>query len=336
MDQVYQNLVKNFFRNLSNRFSSENDLSDITWALCQALPEFKKTFLTFFFARDFKDCTQDEVAKIFLQREYGRSDSRPDFYFEHMGKEYIIEVKKEDIKDHFEQYRKSFPAARFGWIANYTILAKNGVEVHTWEEFSKTLERIETTEVGANALIESYNVYLRNICGIIKINRMKFDSTPLFLMKVVRNIIEEQRQEYVTSIYRNLQEAADYLACDKRVVEMRLGEYFSLERTGSSQKKIYPWFGIYFNEDGPSILLEFKGHQGWCKWVYEEIEASKNLNDGRYFYAPEFYDDFGPAVGFQLKKEELDKINDNDNVEYQREILKKYFEEVIGSILQYI
>ena len=31
-----------FFNSLAQRFGKENDLSDITWALCQASPSFKE------------------------------------------------------------------------------------------------------------------------------------------------------------------------------------------------------------------------------------------------------------------------------------------------------
>ena len=42
-------IIKSFFSNLADRRRKENDLSDITWAMCQASPAFQKAWLHFFF-----------------------------------------------------------------------------------------------------------------------------------------------------------------------------------------------------------------------------------------------------------------------------------------------
>ena len=34
-----------FFNSLEHRFGKENDLSDITWAMCQASPSFKEKWI---------------------------------------------------------------------------------------------------------------------------------------------------------------------------------------------------------------------------------------------------------------------------------------------------
>ena len=43
------NLNIDFFRFLSDKFRKENDLSDITWAMCQSCESFRQYFLKFFF-----------------------------------------------------------------------------------------------------------------------------------------------------------------------------------------------------------------------------------------------------------------------------------------------
>ena len=94
-------LTEEFISNLSFRLNKENDLSDITWAMCETSDLFLTEFLAFFFPNvDF-----DEVT---LQREVANDDSRPDFYFEYNDKIYLIECKIWDRNHHFAQYTKRF------------------------------------------------------------------------------------------------------------------------------------------------------------------------------------------------------------------------------------
>ncbi len=44
-------MIENFFGNLSYLKRNENDLSDITWILCESSNLFRRLFLTFFFWR---------------------------------------------------------------------------------------------------------------------------------------------------------------------------------------------------------------------------------------------------------------------------------------------
>ena len=88
-------LIENFISNLSLRLNSENNLSDITWTMCQTSEFFQATFLQFFFPKENFD-------EVFLQRELPDEDSRPDFYFEHKGKVFLIECKIWDRNQHFE------------------------------------------------------------------------------------------------------------------------------------------------------------------------------------------------------------------------------------------
>lgn len=42
-------MIKLFLENLSYRMFKENDVSDITWALCNTSPRFRDYFLHYFF-----------------------------------------------------------------------------------------------------------------------------------------------------------------------------------------------------------------------------------------------------------------------------------------------
>ncbi len=69
--------VSEFIGFLSWRMRNENDLSDITWALCQASEKFANLFLTYIFGKDANNYTQISE----FHREYSRGDSRPDMFF---------------------------------------------------------------------------------------------------------------------------------------------------------------------------------------------------------------------------------------------------------------
>ena len=75
-----------FFESMAERLTNENDLSDITYALCKTDDDFRKFFLEY--------CFESPVYTDNLIREYADEGSRPDFYF--IGRdnnEYLIEVK---------------------------------------------------------------------------------------------------------------------------------------------------------------------------------------------------------------------------------------------------
>ena len=93
--------MNNFFLSLAERKHNENDLSDITYALCKANDEFRKFWL--------KYCFEDDIDTEDLVREYQDGFSRPDFFFHDLNnQERIIEVKIYDWNQHFEQYEEYF------------------------------------------------------------------------------------------------------------------------------------------------------------------------------------------------------------------------------------
>ena len=101
--------------------NKENDLSDITWALCNASHKFKEVFLKFFFPEI--QISPDVV----IEREISKDDSRPDFVIHNGSELYIIENKINDQAHHFGQYEKAFKVTpeRFGYIANSLLSTKN-------------------------------------------------------------------------------------------------------------------------------------------------------------------------------------------------------------------
>lgn len=69
-------MIKLFFEYLATRRYKENDLSDITWALCHACPDFKRIFIHFFFP----DLEIDLIE--YFERETRDDDEGNSYWFE--------------------------------------------------------------------------------------------------------------------------------------------------------------------------------------------------------------------------------------------------------------
>lgn len=121
--------IAKFFEAFSERAYKENDLSDVTYAMCEADLKFRQFFLDFFFHESHLD-----AHNVTIEREHPDALGRPDFWIkDDKGVLYIVEVKIWDGNHHFEQYynilsvnngenstREDVAAwRRLGYIANY-------------------------------------------------------------------------------------------------------------------------------------------------------------------------------------------------------------------------
>lgn len=314
-------MTDNFFNKLSERFKSENDLSDITWAIGEACPIFQKLFIQFFF----KDITDLSKISIF-KREHSDETCRPDFYIKIDNVEIIIECKINDRCHHFDQYKFQFPSARFGYITNYPLsyIDKN-YEIRQWSGFKKFIQQelqSETDEFAID-LISGYLKYLTNVCGIFNLKKMNLNNlSSLYhfnhLIKKIVNSIEDNE----TSLYNQ----------GKNYDADRSGQYFEFKI--SDTIKIWPWLGVYYTER-VCIYLEF--NQKWCKKVFDNIELEKFVDGGEYFNAPYKDDDYGPAVCFEMKENYFAKFNDKETtVDEQEAIVRRFTNEVINCITIYL
>jgi len=309
------NLSKAFFSNLAHRFYKENDLSDITWALSEAHPEFKRLFLSFFFSEI------DDVSEITLSREVSEEDSRPDFSFEVGNSKYIIEVKKFDKDYHFEQYKKTFPGARFGWIAIYNTEKQDGIEIRTWEEFKIFLERFVET-VNSNELIHSYISYIEQTCSIINFKKMTLDNSPFFFNKLIEKVIQSSLPEFDVNNYNQA----------KSINEWRNGKYFSLQKKGSNTV-IYPWFGVYYDKEKTLIYIGFNYS---CKPIHDAYNDDKLDSKGIYSEKPYFDVGGWDEICYELKDNDFKRFNTMTEPKEQEKLLSDFFMEVIKKVEPYI
>ncbi len=314
--------LKMFFSKLADKFRKENDLSDITWALCETNLEFKKLFLSFFFS-EIKD-----VSGIFLTREYSKDSSRVDFFFEKDNKDYIIEVKKGDQDDHFEDYKRVFEGARFGWIANYEV-AKNredGIEIRTWNEFKEFLENSSNVSNFNSKTIlttKAYCEYLRKVCSIIKINKMKFENLSSLhsFYRLIEKIINNRiKSDIICS------------PSSKGIREYQTGMYFKLSKSEHPENAIYPWFGIFYYDEKSTCVCIYFGWQD-CNSVYDNVK--RHFKKGKYY--EKWTEDDWNGLRVNLQQEHFDKFNSKESsVEIQEQILKEFLNEVVENIKQYL
>ncbi len=321
-------IVSQFLVNLSKRLYNENSLCDITWSLCETIPEFKRLFIEFFFETGI-----NEAPDIVIEREFPSGKSRVDFRFIHTQEEieteYIIEAKIYDGNDHHIQYLKDFPKARFGWIANYKKIQNesNEIAVKTWEEFYDYLQGHLTKVTSAEAVlfINGYCNYIKSVCSIIKMKKITLDKvSSLFYFNTIIN-------EFVNSIHNEIQ-------CKKypstaAISASGYGSYFTLKRVGSRKNnEYYPWFGVGFDETGQWIGVQLSRANGGD--IYNYFTAKYNTKEGEYFKKPELNED--DELWFKLKDAHFNLFNEEQSVEKQKTILSVFFKEVISKFSEFV
>lgn len=160
-----------FFNQLSKFYPNENDLSNITCALCNSSMFIREKFIHFFFPQ----LNIDNIVSI--KREVCDDNcmhSRVDIYITiaHDAKPWLIEVKIYDQNHHFGQYEAAYEIGkeRLGYITNY--VCKEGLEcgydVKTWSDWIDCLEKSVdgTTSLEERTLCLGYIEYVRKVCGL--------------------------------------------------------------------------------------------------------------------------------------------------------------------------
>lgn len=157
-----------FFQELSKYYDKENDLSNVTCALCNSSMIFREKFIHFFFP----ELNIESISSI--KREVcdtNNMHSRVDLYIEMSDDTipYLIEVKIYDKNHHFGQYEKAYciPKERLGYITNY--YCKEGIEqgydVKTWSDWFNCLTKtLPTLHIEDKRMCIGYLEYLKNVC----------------------------------------------------------------------------------------------------------------------------------------------------------------------------
>lgn len=322
--------ISKFFTALSERAYKENDLSDVTYAMCEADPVFKQFFLDFFFEdQELKaeDCS--------ITREVAYPDgARPDLVVrDKNGQAYFVEVKIWDGSHHFAQYKNTLcgqekvddneVGKHFGYIANYVIekdqlsgedqkvYEKMTSRVKTWREFAETLKK--SSALGEST-VKAYVEYLVRVCpyddftigekGTINVSGFKTVST---FYKTISDILENK-----------LKGVVPYNGSSRQFQSMRrMGRYFEYtkfkESESSDESSVWGWLGVVYekidNSWGARVCVEFEQRTGWGEKVCDKY--NKLVKDGvlRFYYDGELNE----TGILEFLKNVLNKVNKEES-----------------------
>jgi len=308
-------MIESFLDILSGRKRSENDLSDITWALCLSSHSFQSLFLNFFFPdTEFLNITRD-------RREKSEGDSRPDLLIENNGIIYLIECKIYDRNHHFEKYTSTFniPNERLGYITNYKM-TQNGFSVKTWEELYDHVTNNLPESENEKALWTGYLKYLKSVCGIIKITK-KMDLKGMYSLysftELLKKLANRTETNFELRYYsnKNIQSGNGISGC-----------YFEIKYSNDLIKTTWAWIGIYFERENPLICLGFEDKQGWGKPVCDIIDKQLDKFEKDEYCTKPYRED--GAIWFELT-DEKHKEFDTTSLEGQIQIIKEFMDRVI-------
>jgi hypothetical protein len=310
-------MIEDFLNFLAERQFSENDLSDVTWALCCSSSAFRQLFFGFIFGND-----ERFGARYDIDREYNVEGSRPDLHFVVGEREYVLEVKIDDKQDHYEQYSHSFPKATLGFIASYDVGKRKPFYgyVRTWDDFHRKLKtdvaQLQYNDEG-KALMNAYLAYLKKVGSIMEINALNLRNVSslygftILVEKIIRTYDPEICQLYAQA--RGLEPGSS-------------GKYFSLML--SSGKTAYPWFGLWYYEEPHNVCMYLHDEKGWCDHLCATLNKATKW-EGKLSKAP-YYDADDKAYWFELKDEHMRLLQtDEGSIDAKTGILRSFFGEVI-------
>lgn len=291
--------LQEFFKGLGDRCWKENDLSDVTYAMCRGSKVFFQFFLDFFFTNEFALDAGD--AEITREVDDGNGN-RPDFRIETRKGVFYIEVKIWDGNQHFAEYTKSLQKAneeyhedeatarkRLGYIVNYP-LTQSGHVVHRWEELIEHLKRYDCFN---DEGIRGYAEFVKHVCGLrenedidsYRFNPDDFTKIRQFMADVLR-AIDDHRAEGVTPYHRNRTK------CFQQ--NFKMGKVFELANFRGTGKPVWGWLGCFFNDSRPEIVVQFENQRGWGDLVCQAYKAPHEQESSAY------YDEYDQALYFYM------------------------------------
>ena len=280
-----------FFQALAERLYKENNLSDMTYALCQSDDAFKQFFLDFFFGYNTINVSREKVE---ISREVFFDEGRPDFTI-HVGDDvYLIEVKIWDSNHHFSQYGDILGkcpecVGHLGYIANYEIDVSNlseddkkaydmvcnkGRTVKTWKEFARSLERYQAFN---DPVIRGYIDYVRSICPFDDFELKKTNPVATSNFKEIADFINELeiKIEAMDGVFA-------YNSSRKFCSQERMGHFFELRNYGGDNS-VWAWVGASYTQNGAVVSVDFENKDGWGKPVCEQFKNLPFKGDLRFY-----------------------------------------------------
>lgn len=296
---------QDFFKGLGDRFWKENDLSDVTYAMCRGSKVFFQFFLDFFFSGELAVDAED--AEIAREIDDGKGN-RPDFRIETRKGVFYVEVKIWDRWQHFPEYFESLREAnpedggnegktrnRLGYIVNYFV-AVDGYVVHRWQELVEQLKRYDYFNDDS---IRGYAEFVKSVCGLrgnddidsYRFYARDFPNIRLF-MDAVNEAINQHSVDGVFPYNRNRTKCFQ--------PNFRMGKVFEITNYHGSGKPAWGWLGCFFNESRAEIVVQFENQRGWGDLVCQQYKASHKQERSVY------YDDYDNALYFYMVESDKD------------------------------
>lgn len=307
-----------FFGGLASYFRKENDLSDVTVALCNADDDFKAIFLTFFFPQ----IKVSEVSDILREvPDDSVKDSRVDILINTKDENirYLVEVKIYDQNHHFGQYETAYkvPKEQFGYITNYRC-KKEGYIIKTWEEFYNN-----HCKNSNNPLIKAYGEYLKNVCGIDryteKMDIESSDSEQCFADTVQKIIVNYTDTVLATRYHKKYPNKCAF--------------GFDFGKQDGQNLNGYAIFYANFCEK-PEIALVLH-----ARYFLENpvLNEPKDFASGAEFFDRPYRRNLVASsnVWIPLKENQLTALRKAPDYQAQKKILEGFFNEVLSKLSKY-
>jgi hypothetical protein len=299
-----------FFKNLAERMTNENDVSDITLALCRSCELFQKLFIDFCFYKSIKN----EIDNI--ERETTFEKSRPDFIIsDEEGKKYLLEVKLYDKNIHNE-YKNISEIEKRAFIANYKIPKKGNIYHYnrTWHDFIIYLEKEFSDSKINEPMIFGYIEYIKSVTSYFK--GVNMDLSNLISLQTFVEIVKSIIKNDSKTPKKDFNLDGGIIAYEVKYKYKNQGIHFK--------------FGIDFWEglDEPFINIAIS-YKDTSKAILNKLEKAKDY--GKYYKKDYNYDDREgyTDILFILKKAQFNKLCDNNiDLKEQREILESYYQEI--------
>lgn len=318
--------ISRFFTSLAGRLRKENDLSDITWAMCTSNRTFLKIWVNYFWGSSIDVDSIANVEREVWDDKYG--SSRADFIItmKNDSQRYVIENKIYDTKHHFGVYEDAFSidSDHLGYITNYEF-EKENYEVKQWKKFYYHLKLLTNIPSEDKSIIDGYAYYIKSVCNIMtpeKPVRIQNLTSLYDLSILLKEEINRHAEEYESEYFKDLKYEN---APSFRRYYMKV----TYKNVPDAWRVIYPYWGVWFNDDEPRIAFGFDKDSGWCQEVVNFLKMHTdafNKIDLQFCSLP--FADWG--YRFYMSDSAKEAFNMAKDIETQQKILTSFLDEAIG------
>lgn len=335
-------IINQFFRNLSNRMYKENDLSDITYSLINSSEKLKGIFISFVTNKKRQNVNYD------VTREYSLDEkNRPDFFFVSNDDVILLENKIWDMDYHFEDYKEALSihmSSNFQYqsipplkalisahrLSKHTLqLAMDyGFEISYWYNFVKLLKQ-EITRATFNAdeceLVKGYVKYLEEVIKVPEIGKIQFTSETL---KSITYLIELMK--YIVKQYdsKDYEYSLDTIN-KKSNTERSTGVGYIIKSKINNEYACVSFYLQYEYKGSSAILIELP--LGWNKDINSRITKTIGLTYDFEGQNLKYKD----GCAFIMKQSLFEEFLKSDK-EKQEQTILSFFKEVNDVIEKYI